>query len=98
MGVWSNLEDPGEKSVGVLKISREVEDLFEGVPAERLHDRGIAGDLGLEIALVEERVHGVALDDLVRVLPAHPAFLGELEQELAGEHETLARVEVPAHA
>ena len=58
------------------KIPRQIENLVEGLKAQGFHDLLVREHQGLEIALVEEGVHGVALD--------HPAADGVLVFTMQG--------------
>ena len=63
---------------------------------EHARDVGIGLEKGLEIALLGERQHGVALHPFVGLLARH-AFLRQFEQHGAREHDAARSIEILVH-
>src|SRR5206468_8176678 len=89
-------EHAAEDRVHVAEVALEAEDLGQLGGGEDLLDLRVLGDAASEVAVRLPRLHGVALHHAVGVLPPHPTR-GQLEQELAGEHEALRGFEVLPH-
>src|SRR4051812_48818727 len=83
-----------ERDVDMTDGGLEIED---GVEVDAPRDRRLGLDEAAEVALPPPGAHGGALDEPVRVVPRE-AGLDEREQQAVAEEQSVARVEVPAHA
>src|SRR5438309_4745681 len=90
-------KDPLEDRVDVLELLAQIEGALDLCRREHAGDVGIRAQEALEVALLGERQHGVALDPVVRLL-ARDAFSGELEQHRSGKDDAAQSMEVLAHA
>src|SRR5215813_2438717 len=82
--------------VHVAQLVVEVERLLHGRRRQHLHHVGIRQDQRLEILLLVERAHRVALHPLVGLLARDPA-LGELEQQRSREDDAPRAPEILEH-
>src|SRR5574338_1407305 len=80
-------EDPFENGIDVPELVVEVERLLDFGGRQDAHDIRIGQEERLEVALLVERPHGVALHPLVCLL-ARDALARQLQQHRPGEHDT----------
>jgi hypothetical protein len=91
------LEDPIEDVINVLELFVEIERALDLGRGEDTRDLRIRKQQALEIALLVERAHRVALDPGVGVL-ARDALLHEFQEDGARKHDAARAVQVFAHA
>src|SRR6185436_20196058 len=80
-------KDSFENRVDVLELLAEIEGTVDFRRREHAGDVGVRAQQVLEVALLGEGQHGVALDPVVGLL-ARDALPGELEQHRPRKHDT----------
>src|SRR5215213_9113174 len=90
-------EDAIEDGVDVAEMLAEIERLLELSGAEHAHHVAVFKQERLEILLLVERPHGVALHPLVGLF-ARDSAAGELEEHRPREHDAARALQIFQHA